>query len=180
MVAIICTAFCHCATDKELQERAISRYVKDDVYRNKLKGFQMNWPSRRIWNYQNYPEFDLTFDHFEGRAQMFVIGIKPLVRRSFPDGFVEWLLDRLQAKEYKVTTQEEISHDPVQQIQINLAAKFSVLPRENFGVDRLVSIFVFNNNDRWIGVIYLAPKDSFETYLPNVKTVVDSISFLAD
>jgi hypothetical protein len=169
-----------CVTEKEITSAPLNRYVKEGVYRNNLKGYEFKWPSAAEWKYMNYPEFDASFNHVEGSAQVFIIGINQLVRKDFPEGFVDWIMERMQAQTVKITSNEKITSGSLDGFQIALDCQFTVLTHENFGVDRKVLVYAFRNGKKWVACIYLAPEDSFEKFQADVKPIVDNISIFKE
>ncbi len=175
--SILC-AFSHCATESELENKALNRYVKDGVYRNILAGIEMKWPDASIWKYKNYPEFDMSFDHVDGNSQFFMIGVRELVRKTFPDGFVEWMLERLGAEDINYISRNHTTQNGVEKFQITLDCKFLIFPREQYGVSRRVSIFAMQHQKRWIGIVYISPDTTFQDYIPEMEKIVNSITFI--
>ncbi len=169
-----------CATESELQEQSLNRYVKDGVYSNSLKRFSMTWPSKSIWKNELYPEFDLSFNHLDGNAQIFVISVHGLVRKTFPDGFTDWIMQRLQARNVKIISRKNISQEPDERWYFEMDANFQILSNENFGVDRRISITVFRKKSRWIAGIYLAPVKSFDVYKDAAGQIINSIKIIRE
>ncbi|MBN1356088.1 hypothetical protein JXA40_07440 [bacterium] len=182
----ICTFACAvvwlsgCATEKELQERSVNRFVKDDVYRNTLKGYAFTWPSKTAWRYQSFPEFDVCFNHVDGLSQVFVTGVRGLIRREYPDGFVDWILDRLQARDISVVSRNLLTDGPDEMFQIFLDCRFTILSGQQYGVERKVAVTGWRRGSTWLAAIYLAPEKHFSTYQPAAWKIVDSIRFIQE
>jgi hypothetical protein len=169
-----------CATESELQKRPVNRYLNDGAYTNPIKQFALPWPSNQIWKFENYPEVDLCFNHLDGHAQLFIISARGLLRREFPGGFADWILDRLQAQEIKKISQQELTKEPVEKFQILLDCSFKVYPGESFGISRRVSITAMRQQSKWLACVYLAPEKYFKKYLDEVQTIIDSVRILQD
>lgn len=173
---MLCFCFaCSCATEKDIKDRTLNRFVKDDVYSNPLIGYSFKLPNPAVWKHINNPEFDMSFNHIEGTAQLFITGIHGLVRRDFPDGFVDWLLNRLQARDITIVSRQTINSQNDAEFQINIKCKFSILPRYNFGVDRSVVVFTQKKSETWVAAVYLAPDVSFEPHLNEIQQIVSTI-----
>ena len=169
-----------CATNRELETRSLNRFIEDGYYKNTLKGYTLKWPPNHIWKYQNYPEFDLSFDHVDGKCQVFIIGLRGLIRRDFPEGFQEWLLDRLQARDITYDLHDEISTDNREEFRIVLNCRFLIKPREAFGVERRVAMRLFRSEPFWLAFIFIAPKEDFSTYLPDAEDLVQNLTFISE
>ncbi len=173
-------SFSHCATDKEIETRSLNRFVSEGLYRNTVKGFSMKWPNDNFWKYNDTPEFDLGFDHINGKSQFFIVGVRGLIRRDFPQGFADWILEHLEARDIEFTGQEELEVDNGEFHKIFLKCTFMILPRDQFGVKRRACVYAMANEPFWVGVIYISPEDAFEVYLPNVDKIVETISFIKE
>ena len=168
-----------CVTESEIQAGSVNRFVEDGVYRNFMKGYSLDWPDR-TWRYKNYPEFDLTFEHNDGKAQIFIIGVSGLVRRDYPDGFVDWILNRLQASKINITTHQDVTVDSIESFRIKLDCTFMLLSRDRFGVDRKVIIHTMRQGNKWVAAVFVSPPEDFDLYLPAGETVIASLHMITD
>jgi hypothetical protein len=178
VIFLICIA--GCATERDIRDRSVNRYVQNNVYSNTLKGYSFNWPPSQLWNYQDYPEADISFDHVDGRSQLFIIGVRGLIRRDYPEGFITWVLDRLQAKNVNVISRKSITDQPNDMFQTILNCKFKILSGEAFGVERKVMIYTWQNESLWLAAVYLAPEKFFSTYQSSAEKIIDSIEITRD
>jgi len=169
-----------CATEKDIRDRNTNRYVTDGVYNNVLKGFSLDWPSKYKWEFKNYPEFDLCFNHTNGRSQIFITSVKSLIRRDFPDAFVDWILERLQVKNKNIISRNKLNSEYDEKFRIITKGQFLVLPAEQYGVDRKVAATVIREGSLWLAAVYLAPEKFFETYLSEADSIFESIEIIQD
>ncbi len=95
-------------------------------YTNSIKGFSLHWPDQEIWRFKNSPEFDLSFDHIDGRSQVLVIGVNKLIRRDFPEGFHQWFMDRLQARNVHQISRIENTEGDVEKFRIITECEFAI------------------------------------------------------
>ncbi len=176
--AVLSFCLSGCVTESELVRGSIGRYVEGDKYRNPLKHYQLKLPPEQIWKFKNYPEFDLTFNRFDGYAQLFVVGTRKLIRRDFPEGFQTWIMNRLKTSDISIESRNLITEDDYREFHIYLDAKFMILPRDKFGVNRKVALFLFEKENHWVGIAYVAPQEYFDTYLNDIKGFADTLTFI--
>jgi hypothetical protein len=171
-----------CASEKELVDRSMGRYLSDGMYVNKLKGYQFKWPPRNIWKSRNSPEFDASFDHVDGYSQVLVLGVRGLIRKDFPDGFLEWLLDRLGAIKPRELSREKRPDDGsgVDVYRITMDCRFTVVASADWGVKRRVIFQLMRKKPYWVAVMYIAPVDSFEQYMSDAELILDSLTFISE
>ncbi len=168
-----------CATREDFQRSFIARHVVDGVYTNRVKGFELIWPESDAWIFRDYPEFDLSFDHADGRSQVLIIGVNQLVRRDFPDGFHQWIMDRLRA-----INSEHVSHHTL--TNNGQTEKFRIITRSEFAVERGHSLRVHRKTDtlllkrnrNWVAVVTICPVDYYEQKKQEFELFFDSINML--
>ena len=151
-----------CATREEFNRSFVERYVRDGLYTNDLKGFSFEWPEDKFWKFQNYPEFDLSFDHIDGRSQFVIVGVNGLIRRGFPGGFEEWLMDRLGARDVTRISQEDISAAGVVKYRIVADCEFRLKFGESFGVQRKVDMLLMKKDNHWVAMICICPRENYD------------------
>jgi len=178
VIPIILILLSGCATREDFNRSFIERYVQDDVYRNELKGFSMVWPDSEIWQFRNYPEYDLSFDHIDGRSQFLVLGVNGLIRREFPDDFHQWILDRLQARNITPLAHEEITHDPVEKFRIITECEFLLRFGESFGIRRTTDTLLLKKGSHWVAVICICPPENYPDKKPLFEAVFDNIAMM--
>ena len=167
-----------CATREDFRQSFIARYVKEGEYTNRVKGFSLKWPDADKWVFRNYPEFDLSFDHMDGRSQILIVGVNGLIRRKFPDGFNQWIMDRLQARSIKQISREDITREEVNKFRIVSQSEFAIKRARSLGVHRTTDALFLKRNNHWVVVMCICPVESYEQKKPLFEAVFDSISML--
>ncbi|MCD4653345.1 hypothetical protein K8T06_05365 [bacterium] len=167
-----------CATREDFNRSFIERFVQNDVYTNELKGFTMQWPDEDVWTFRNYPEFDLSFDHIDGRSQFLVLGVTRLLRQEFPDGFDEWLMDRLQAQNIQRLSQEDLSTDDTEKFRIITDCEFTLNFGESFGIQRKTDSLLLKHGRNWIAIIFICPRENYDAKVPLFEEIFKSVTML--
>ncbi|MBN1296181.1 hypothetical protein JXA80_05325 [bacterium] len=175
---ILITTLFGCATRDDFKRTFIERYVQEGVYTNEIKGFRLNWPDSASWLFRNYPEFDLSFDHVDGRSQILVTGVNNLIRRDFPDGFHDWMFDRLQAHSVTRLTIDDLTADGVEKFRIVSDCRFSMRFGESFGVQRRTDVLLLRKDRHWVAVVCICPPDHYEEKRDAFEAVFDSVDIL--
>lgn len=158
-----------CATREDFNRHFIERYVDNGVYTHDLKQFSVGWPDDTIWQFQNHPEFDISFDHIDGRSQLLVMGVNGLLRQSFPEGFERWILDRIRAELISNVANTDLSTENVQKFRIVSECKFQLKFGESFGVQRQLDMLLCKKDNHWVGVIGICPVEDY----PDKKALFD-------
>jgi len=167
-----------CATREDFKRSFIERYVRNNVYTNELKGFRMDWPDEEIWRFRNYPEYDLSFDHIDGRSQILILGVNGLIRRDFPDGFHEWIMDRLQARNISVLVHDTLTRESSDAFRIRTNCDFMLTFGESFGIQRTTDTLLLRKDRHWVAVICICPPESYPDKQQLFESVFESIRLL--
>lgn len=176
IILILCLG---CATREDFRRSFIARHVKEGVYTNHVKGFKLVWPESEAWIFRNYPEFDLSFDHVDGRSQVLIIGVNRLIRREFPDGFHQWIMERLHATQSSQLSRSGIpSGENQQAYRITAEAEFDIGSGHSIGINRITDTLFLQKNRRWVAVMCISPVDFYDAKKPDFEAFFDSISML--
>jgi hypothetical protein len=178
IILIILIFVLGCATRDDFRQSFIARHVKDGEYANQLKGFRLKWPDSDIWMFRDYPEFDLSFDHIDGRSQILVIGVNGLIRREFPDGFHDWIMDRLNARNIQQITHEDLTHDDIDKFRIITECEFVIKSGQKLGVHRVTDTMFFRRNKHWVAMMCICPVNNYEQRKPLFDEFFANISML--
>lgn len=168
-----------CATREDFQRSFIARHVREGVYTNHIKGFKLIWPESDAWVFRDYPEFDLSFNHVDGRSQVLIIGVNRLLRREFPDGFHRWILDRLHVIESEQISRADIpAQVGVQKVRIVTETEFDVGKGQSMGIFRITDTLFIRQNRQWVAVMGICPRDYYEEKKSDFEVFFNSISML--
>lgn len=167
-----------CASERDLRSRSMERFVRDNTYRNPLKGYQLNWPNDVFWKHHRHPEFDLLFDHVDGNSQILVTASRPMVRQEFPDGFASLILDRLGSTDVSFETHEDLTTEENQRFQISGTASFKLFSREEFTVNRKIVIDARSNGKFWLAVMFISNDIGFGRNQVDFATIRESVKWV--
>ncbi|MBN1878499.1 hypothetical protein JW823_00130 [bacterium] len=178
VIFIIMILLSGCATREDFRQSFIARYVKDGIYTNRIKGFRLDWPDKSNWIFRDYPEFDLSFDHVDGRSQIFVIGVNNLIRRDFPDGFHQWILDRLQARNVNQITHTDLTEGDVKRFRIITQCEFAIHRVQSLGIRRKTDAMLLQRGKHWVALIGICPVDDYQQKRTLFEQFFEKISMI--
>ena len=178
VILIIMIFLSGCATREDFRQSFIARYVRDGVYTNAIKGFSLQWPEKETWIFRNYPEFDLSFDHIDGRSQVLVIGVNRLIRKDFPDGFHQWIMDRLQVHSIEQVSHETLTGEDLEKFRIITRCQFSISGAGSLGIHRQTDALLMQKGNRWVAVMCICPVEYYEQREPLFQKFFSQISML--
>lgn len=178
IILIILIFVSGCATREDFRRSFIAKHVKEGVYTNHVKGFKLIWPQNESWVFRDYPEFDLSFNHVDGRSQILIIGVNRLIRRDFPDGFHQWMLDRLHAIESNQIERIDMPTDNVQKVRITAETEFDIGLGHSIGIFRITDTLFIRQNRQWVAMMGICPREYYDEKKPDFEVFFDSISML--
>jgi len=170
--------FAGCATREDFNRSFIERYVDEGIYTNELKGISLTWPDEDVWTFRNYPEFDLSFDHIDGRSQVLVLGVSGLIRKNFPEGFNEWIMDRLQAQDINRISKEDVSSDGIEKVRIIAECEFNLDFGESFGIQRKTDTLLMKRNRNWFAIVCICPRENYDEKAPLFEEIFKKATML--
>jgi len=168
-----------CVSERDIRSRAMERFVREGIYRNTLKGYSLAWPDDVHWKHHRNPEFDLLFDHVDGNSQILITALRPLVRRDFPDGFLNNLLERLGAVQIIPRDRKDLTSEGNTRFQISADVSLRMFSREDFSVQRHILADVRSDSRYWLAVIFISNDMGFERNRADFDAVNDSVVWLA-
>jgi hypothetical protein len=177
---VIILIFCSgCATREDFQRSFIARHVEDGVYTDQIKGFELKWPESDGWIFRDYAEFDLSFDHTDGRSQVLIIGVNQLVRRDFPDGFHHWIMDRLRAIDIENVSHTTLNNNyDIEMFRIVTRSAFAIERGQALRVYRKTDTLLMKKNKKWVAVIAICPVEYYDEKIQEFEVFFDNLKML--